>query len=184
MADYMAAEIHIGGKVRHSVAEALCEEIAASRASLEWGGGPCRPNTPADLLRDRSADTGEPLVLKLYDDQARGGVFEDLETFLQEHGVQFRRWSEGRFEYDAEAVAFDPQTGQSSWLTDHAQHPIVLVSQLAPIEAKLTTLLERMKRGKAEAEDVLARIEDIREGLRAELPPTVPPLEPLEIVED
>jgi hypothetical protein len=184
MADTMAAEIHIGGKVRRSVAQALCKTITESGASLEWGGGPCHPNTQDDLLLARSAKTGEPLVVKLYDDQARGGEFEELETFLREHGIPYRRWSEGKYECDAEAAAFHPQSGQLSWLTNHDRHPIVLASELAPIEAKLTNLLKMVKRGRAEPVKVLARIEDIREGLRAKLLPAVPPLEPLEIVED
>jgi hypothetical protein len=184
MADHMAAEIHIGGKVRRSTAKALCEVIAASGASLEWGGGRCHLNSPDDLLLARSAETGEPLLLKLYDDQARWGEFDSLESFLRENGIPYSRWSEGKYEYDAEAVAFRSECGQMSWLTNHDQQPIVLASQLTPIEAKLTNLLEMMKRGEAEAVEVLAQIKDIREGLRAELPPAVPTLEPLEIVED
>ena len=184
MSDCMASEIHIGGKVPRNVAQALCKVIDESGASPEWGGGRCHLNTPDDLLLARSAEASEPLLLKLYDDQARWGEFEALETFLREHGIPYRRWSEGKYEYDAEAVAFHPQCGQLSWLTNHDHQPIVLASQLAPIEAKLTNLLEMMKRGEAGAVEVLAQIEDIREGLHAELPPAVPPLEPLQIVED
>ena len=123
-------------------------------------------------------------MLKLYDDQARWGEFEALETFLREHGIPYCRWSEGKYEYDAEAVAFHPQCGQLSWLTNHDRDPIVLASQLALIEAKLTNLLETVKHAEAETIEIIAQIEDIRVGLRAELPPVAPPLESLEIVED
>ena len=84
MADYMAGEIHIGGKVRRSVVQALCTAITKSGASLEWGGSQCRLNTPDELLGARSGDANEPLLLKLYDDQARWGEFAELETFLRE----------------------------------------------------------------------------------------------------
>ncbi|MGO8748716.1 MAG: hypothetical protein ACLQNE_22325 [Thermoguttaceae bacterium] len=184
MTDRSAAEIHIGGKIPRSVARVLCMVITKSGASLEWGGGWCRLNTPDELLLARSADPGGPLVLKLYDDQARGGEFQTLEKFLQEHGVPYCRWTEGKYDYDAEAVAFHPQSGQVSCLTDHNQHPIVLASQLAPIEAKLTSLLETMRRGEAGAIEIAAKIEDIRAGLRAEVPAAIPPLESLEIVEN
>jgi hypothetical protein len=184
MTERMAAEIHIGGKIPRSVAQALCTAITESRSSLEWGDSRCELNTPDELLLARSADTGGPLLLKLYDDQARGGEFQTLETFLQEHSIPYCRWSEGKYDYDAESVAFHPQSGQVSCLTDHNQHPIVLASQLAPIEAKLTSLLETIRRGEAGTIEIAAQIEDIRAGLRAELPSVAPPLESLEIVED
>lgn len=183
MADYMAAEIHIGGKVCRSVAQALCKTIDASGASLE-GDRQYRLNTPDELLRARSADADKPHLLKLHDDQARWGEFAALETFLQEHGIAYCRWSDGKYEYDAEAEAFHPDCGQSWWLTNHDRQPIVLASELAPIEAKLTELLETLKRGKVYTVEIIAQIEKIREGLRSELPPVVPPLESLEIVED
>ena len=182
MADYMAAEIHIGGKVRRSVVQALCTVITKSGVSLEWGDGPCHLNTPEELLQARSAD--EPLVLKLFDDQARWGQFEELEKFLREHGIAYCRWSEGKYEYDAEAVAFDPRCGEVSWITNHDREPIVLASGLAPIEAKLADLLETLKGGKAGAVGVLTQVESIRAELRVELPDPVPPLDTLEIVED
>ncbi len=182
MSDYMTTEIHIGGKVRRSVAQALCEAIARAGASLEWGGGQYHPDTPDDLLPARSADPGEPLLLKLYDDQARYGEFDSLETFLRKHGIPYSRWGEGKYEYDPEVVTFRPGCKLLSWPTNHDQHPVVPATQLTPIEAKLTNLVEALKRG--ETVDVRGRLEDIQAGLRAELPPAVSPLEPLEIVED
>jgi len=59
----------------------------------------------------------------------------------------------------------------------------VPASELAPIEAKLTGLLELLQRGKAASVEVLAQVERIRNELRAQLPPVMPPLESLEIVE-
>jgi hypothetical protein len=123
-------------------------------------------------------------LLKLYDHEASGGQFETLETFLREESIPYCRWSEGKYEYDAEAVAFHPRCGQLSWPTDHNQDPIVLASQLAPIDAKLTGLLEAITRSAAGITEIVARIEAVRAGLRAELPPVAPPLESLEIVED
>jgi hypothetical protein len=184
MADHMAAEIHIGGKIRRSVAQALCKVIARAGVSLEWGGGQYRPDAPDDLLPARSAAPGEPLLLKLYDDQARYAEFDSLETFLRKHGIPYSRWGEGKYEYDPEVVVFRPGRKLLSWPTNHDQQPVVSAFQLTPIEAKLTNLVEALKRGKAEAVEVIAQIEDIRQQLRAELPPAVPAMESLEIVED
>lgn len=184
MSDYMAAEIHIGGKVPRSVAQALCQVLNESGASLEWGDRPFHPQSTDDLLSARWGDTGGPLLLRLYDDQARWGEFDTLERFLREHDIPYCRWSDGKYECDPEVQAFHPDCGLVSWLTNHERHPMVLVSQLTPIVDQLTKLLEDMKQGEAEAVEVLTQIETARDSLRDELPPTVPPLETLEIVGD
>ena len=184
MSDYMAAEIHIGGKICRSVAKALCEVIAAAGASLEWGGGQFHPKTPDELHLARSANNGGPLLLKLYDDQARWGEFNTLERFLREHDIAYCRWSDGKYEYDPEGQAFHPDCGLVSWLTDHERHPMVLVSHLTPIKDRLTKVLEFLKQSGAETARVLTDIKKATDCLCDELPPAVPSLETLEIVED
>ena len=182
MTDRSAAEIHIGGKIPRSVAQTLCTVITKSGASLEWGGGWCRMNTPDELLLARSADTGGLLVLKLYDDQARGGEFQALEKFLQEHGIPYCRWTEGNSDYDAEAVAFHPQSGQLSWLTDRNQYPIVLASQLAPIADALTKLLAEIHGSEVPSAKLRRKLQRIRGKLQKCLPPIVPALESFELI--
>jgi hypothetical protein len=183
MADHMAAEIHIGGKVRRSVVQALCTAINEAGASLKWGDGHFRPETADDLLAARREDGDSPRLLKLFDDEALWGEFADLEKFLRGNGIAFCRWSDGKYECDPEAEAFHPDCGPLWWLTNHERQPIVPASELAPIEAKLTGLLELLQRGKAASVEVLAQVERIRNELRAQLPPVMPPLESLEIVE-
>jgi hypothetical protein len=182
MTDRSAAEIHIGGKIPGSVAQALCTVITKSGASLEWGGGWCRLNTPDELLLARSADTGGPLLLKLYDDEARGGQFETLEVFLQKHGIPYCRWSEGKYEYDAEIVTFHPRCGQLSWPTNHDQHPIVLVSQLAPIADALAKLLAEIHGSEVPSAKLRRKLQRIRGKLQKCLPPIVPALESFELI--
>ena len=184
MADHMAAEIHIGGKVRGSVVQALCKTIADSGVSLERGDGHFRPETADDLFAACCEDGDSPRLLRLFDDEAPWGEFAELEKFLRDNGIAYCRWSDGKYEYDPEADAFHPDCGQLWWLTNHERQPIVLVSELAPIEAELTDLLERLQRGKAGSVEVLTQVERIRNELRAELPQVMPPLESLEIVED
>ena len=181
MADHIAAEIHIGGKIPRSIVQGMCEAIHQSGAALQWSGPPCRIDTPDALLAARSLDADGSSVLKLRDDEARWGEFDPLEPFLREHGIAYRRWTDAQCECDAEVEAFHPQCGQVSWLTNHAGKPILLASQLITTETKLAELLDRVERGAA----VVARdLAAVLETLRAELPPAVPPLEPLEIVED
>ncbi|MHA2279696.1 MAG: hypothetical protein ACXAC5_02215 [Promethearchaeota archaeon] len=42
-----------------------------------------------------------------------GGKFEDLEFWLQEAGIPYRRWTEAKFEYDAEEVIWLPEMSKS-----------------------------------------------------------------------
>ena len=49
MADRMAAEILIGGKLSRVRAEALCEAIRDQYVALDWGDGAFEPHTAEDL---------------------------------------------------------------------------------------------------------------------------------------
>ncbi len=51
MAERMAAQIWIGGRLSASRADELCGVIDAEGAALEWGGGQFSPSTPQDLLQ-------------------------------------------------------------------------------------------------------------------------------------
>ncbi len=184
MSEYMAAEIHIGGKIRRSVAAALGEVIAASGAGLDWGESGFDPAGPDELIASCSADEGGPLLLRLRDDQVRWGEFDALEEFLQEHGVPYCRFSEGKYEYDAEAQAFHPDCGLCCWLTDHQREPLVRVFELTPLVDRLTKLPETIRADGGEPAAVLAELEEICNGLRDALPPAVPALETFEVIED
>ena len=112
MADRMAAEIRIGGKVRRSVAEVLCKVIATSAASLDWGEARFDPRTIDELLASRSDDGNGLRLLTYSDEQARWGEFDSLETFLQEQGIPYCRYSEGKYDYDAPKLrCFIPTAG-------------------------------------------------------------------------
>jgi hypothetical protein len=184
MADRMAADIEIGGKVRRSVAEALCKVINESGTSLEWGGGCFQPETINDLLAARCDDGDNPRVLKLFDDQARWGEFEELEKFLREHEITYCRHSEGKYEFTPEAAGYLPQLGPVVWLTDHERWPILLASEVRPVETQLARVVRSMERGKATMATLTRRIKTSLKLLRAALPPDVPALESFEIVED
>ena len=75
MSEHLPAEIKIGGKVRRSIAEALCEVIAGEGVALDWGEARFRPQTVEELLAARSDDGDDVTLLRLCDDQASlGGI--------------------------------------------------------------------------------------------------------------
>jgi len=183
MADRMAAEIRIGGKVRRSVAEVLCKVIATSAASLDWGEARFDPRTIDELLASRSDDGNGLRLLTFYDDQARWGEFDSLETFLQEQGIPYCRYSEGKYDYDAETSLFHPDCGLVESLTDHNRHPVVQASELTPIAATLAKVLAEMRSGEVPSVKLQRKLQRIHGKLRKCLPPEVPALESFEIIE-
>ena len=180
MAECLPAEIQIGGKVRRSVAEALCGVIAESHASLDWGEAEFQPALTDELLSSRDDDG----LLSLYDDQAPWGEFASLEAFLQEHGIPYHRYTEGRYEYDPEMKAFHPDSGLVTLVTDHDRNLIVQASELVPIAEALAKLLQAMEQRKAPVPLVQYEIQKIHDTLRRELLPNVSALESLEIIDD
>ena len=102
MADYMAAEIWIGGKMPASLASELCKAIADDYVSLAWGDAPFRPTSPEDLLdaREPASDDDNVRLLWFCNDESRYGEFNDLEELLQEHGIAYSRRREGKYEHE------------------------------------------------------------------------------------
>ena len=53
MAERLAAQIWIGGKLSADLVDELCGVIATQHVSLEWGDGQFNPSTPQELLQAR-----------------------------------------------------------------------------------------------------------------------------------
>jgi hypothetical protein len=178
MSDYVAARIRIGGRIPVTLVPELCTVITGQHASLEWGDARFRPNSAEDLLEARREEDGVRL-LWLYDDQARWGRFDNLEQFLQTHGIPFSRRSDGKYEYDPEIVEYRPEYGSFSMLTNRDGEPVVPVSKLATVESALEKAA-----GKPTTSEMIDSIRVAQRLLRKLLPPTLPTLEPLEIETD
>jgi len=103
VSDHIAARIRIGGSTPRRLAIPLATAITTEGLSLDWGNSPFSPTNEEDLL---TAAHNGPLFL--YDDHARNGTFETLETFLRRHHIAFDRHSEAKYEYDAEMVSYRP----------------------------------------------------------------------------
>ncbi len=184
MSERIAAEIQIGGKIRDRVAEELCGVIATEGVSLEWGESLFQPAKPDDLLAAR-CDTGDGLLLlRLFDYEASWGEFNDLEEFLREHDIAFCRYTEGKYDFDPEVVAFHPTCGLVQSLTDHSRNATVQASALKPIAATLAKTVTEIKSGKQDPAKLQRKLQRLCGKLRKCLPPEVPALESFEIIED
>ena len=178
MAERMAAEIEIGGKIAVGLVPELCRIIGQAGVGLEYGSYNFRPASAEDLLAARR-DTDD--VLLLIDDQSRWGEFPDLEAFLREHNIPYTRRTEPKYEYDGELVEFRPGSEPVVITTNAAGHPVVSASVLAEVDAALAQALECLTKGPGSVGSAIKPAKRAQQLLRDHLPPPVPPLEPFEI---
>ena len=120
-------------------------------------------------------------LLWLCDEEAGGGVFEELEAFLREHEIAYTRQSAGHYEFDPETVHFRPGHPLASQATNAASQPVVPASDLTPVADLLAAALDPSERDSAV--DSWSLVRTARQLLQEQLPPALPPLEALEIEE-
>lgn len=103
MSDRFCGQITIGGRISRRRLPKFLKAIAASGAFLEWGDAPFEPvsidNVTSNLRDGR---------LILYDDEARFGEFESLETACRRLRLGYTRHSESKYEFEAELVDWRP----------------------------------------------------------------------------
>jgi len=176
MSDYFAGEIRIGGNVPADLLEEFLGELESSGAKVGgYDGSPvtCRN---AEELRRALDENGH---LFLVDDQARFGMFEELEGFLCEHDIPYDRHSDARFEFDAENVRFRP--GMERPLTvpsNDAGDDLMDVSMIRPIAGELA----RLAIATLTKDELTAAVQEASRKLNEVLPPEVEPLPPLRVV--
>lgn len=103
MAERFATQITIGGALRRCHVRRFLEHIAAEEVSIEWGDAHFEPNTVEEL--QGALHEGR---LRLCDDQRSWGEFADMEAVCRRLRLGYTRWTEGRYEYDAELVEWRP----------------------------------------------------------------------------
>jgi hypothetical protein len=181
MAEHLAAEIWIGGKVSHSLVPSLCKAIHDEPVSLDWGSRIFRPQSGNDLREAVNNGSQGDSLLWLTDDQARWGQFELLEGFLRENSIPYDRRSSGKYDFDAEISSYRPGLGLYTWPTNTNGEPVVAGSTLQKIEKKLAAVVKSLQRGRMKQEKISLRVESILKQLRKELPPDLPPLPAFEV---
>jgi hypothetical protein len=177
MADRMAAEIWLGGKLPRS----LLEEFPISGLCLNWDNARLLSSEEADILAARDEDG----LLHFADAEAAWGEFQELEAWLREHNLPFRRRSEGKYEHSPELVEFRPDLkGKRNrdvyTFTSPEGAPVVSVSEVEAITNRMAKLVADRKRS---ATQRLQAWEKLFRKLTRVLPPKLPPLPPFTIVD-
>jgi len=172
----MAAEIWIGGKLPRS----LLDELPISDLSLDWDSTSLASSTEADILAARDEDG----LLHFADDEAAWGEFQELEGWLREHDVPFRRRSEGKYDHAPELVEFRPdlkgkRKRNLDTMTSPEGAPVVLASEIEAITTRMAKLAGDQKQSPSQR---LLAWERLLRMLILVLPPKLPPLPRFEIV--
>jgi len=172
MADRMPAEIWIGGKLPRN----LLDEFPISDLRLDWDETPFDSTSEQSILSTRD----ESGLLHFADCEAAWGEFEELEGWLREHSIPFKRHSSGKYEYLPETVEFRPDLGEEiQTMTTDSGEPLVSKSELAPILESMAKL-QRSNRPLSAQVRAWKRLSD---KLAKLVPPTLPALPPFEIVD-
>jgi len=101
VSDRFPAEITIGGPIKRADLEELAGEIAGQGVSLDYGEHDLNANQAQEAI-EKAAREGA--TLKLCDDQACYGLFDELEGFCKERGIHFDRHSDAYCEWTGENV--------------------------------------------------------------------------------
>ncbi len=179
MADYIAAEIRIGGQIRQDLVPGLCKAIREECVSLDWGDACFVPDSAAELIGGCQDHNGVRL-LSLCDDQASYGQFETLEKFLIEAGICFQRHSDAKYEFDAEIIEFRPGLGQVAFGSNNNGEFLVPLEKLTCVATAIDKATETAE-GQT-ALELLRRLRHLQHLAHESLPTVVPPLDAFEIV--
>jgi len=101
MADRFSAEITIGGRIPLELLDELVGVVETEGLGVEWGVAGLDKSEIRQVIVE-AAQNGR--TARFVDDQACYGWFEDLESWLTANGVDFDRYNECRYEYEAQNV--------------------------------------------------------------------------------
>ena len=179
MSEYLAAHLTIGGPIPRRLVARLCATIGQERLALDWGEPVFQPQSADDLLA-ACIDLGGVRLLRLYDEQARWGQFEELERLLVRHKIAFDRHNEGKYEISPEWFAFRPGLGGFPLPTNAQEQVVIEAEPLWPLADRLAAARRAVRQGDNSA--VLRELTAMGGILKRSLPTRVPPLPDLEIV--
>lgn len=162
MSDRFPGLIDIGGEIKtpeqfHSMASA----IASQGVSHDWGDADVDVSDVVEMVFDPDRDNAP---LKLMDDQARSGEFEELEETLRELGIPYQRHSDTKYEYDGELAWWQPGMKKAG---------VVNATQDGEPTVTLKELKEAMQMDGRSITETLHAVEQL---IKEKSPPRLPPL--------
>ncbi len=168
MADYVPAWIEIGGQIPRELVPELLACIQREVLCDDFGGSKITATSADELFVLAQDEEGNPSTLKLYDEGAHNGQFDQLESFLEQRGVAFDRHSDAGDEFSSELLRFRP-----GWSAPTTTLKDALGREMIPTEYVLEAL-QMLRAGKSdEAIKHLAELAN----------ECVPPLEPLSFLD-
>ncbi len=143
MSDRFPAEITIGGNIPRRLLDELAGMIASEGVSLDWQY--TLDNAAVREAIEAAAAKGE--TVRFTDDEACYGQFEDLENWLTNHGINFDRHGDARYEYDGENAYGRGRKRPVIVNADQSGHPQTSIEEVrkiltsqAPADRKLSQI--------------------------------------------
>ena len=177
MTDRFSGVISIGGTLTPELADKLAKRLIQEEVCCGWD------ERSFQSVREVRAHLSEAVrdkqTARFYDSRARYGAFEELEKWLTEQKIAWKRHSEAHYAYDAELVWFDPETGAGQCYA--SQNEIDEFVHLSQLEDALEILeVDRDQSVFAIAADLIERhnqfVEKIKQIVRENKVPALAPL--------
>ena len=180
MSDRMPAEIWIGGKLPRS----LLSEFPIDDLRLDWDENPLVANTEEGIMASRDDDG----LLHFADAELTWGEFQDLEEWLREHNLPFRRFTSAKYEYDAAWVEFRPdlqdkRRRDTCSIANASGNPVIETAAIEKIAKGMAKLVKLQATTKTQCFQSLKAWERHYRRLVRLVPPVNPPLPPFHIVD-
>lgn len=158
MADRGNAQILIGGVVPK--AEEFLGQVRDAQASLEWGDASFEPETMDEVMDALCVEGPNDWIdrLVLVDNEARGGMFDELEAWLKRNKVEFDRYSGPCGEAGPDMVRFRKRWKKVRWYLTTIDGEVVLA------ESDILRIISPRNRNK----DFRRRL---REAMGTDIPP-------------
>ena len=127
MSDRVPTWIEIGGPVPRKLVPELLDYIQGESLRDGFDSVRIAAQSADDLLALARTDNGVPGTLKLYDNYAKNGQFDELEGLLEQHGVAFDRRNNGGDEFSPELVRYRRGwPAPTTTLLDALGRPVIL----------------------------------------------------------
>jgi hypothetical protein len=129
MSDRSDMTLNIGGPIKASDLQDVCEWLADERFATEWDGEQLNdPEQVEDEIRSCVAK-GKDLVLCAR--EIVGGMNEELEAALQDMGVTYSRHSDSHYAYSASLAYWQPGMDKArEWTSDNDGAPFLSAGEI------------------------------------------------------